>query len=457
MKMRAWAWGVLAAVVVLPVRAADAGDAELALRLGLRRLAFERASAAMEALDPGAERDRAFLLAAAAKEGEGSPEDVLAWLRTVGAPPPASDWFRGRALCALGRPEEAAGILKDLLSRLEDDDPLRASVAADCARALSLSGSDREAALVLTGGGSGGGPNVSAFALAAGIDAGREPPDDVPDSLRALACAAAAVLRARAGSGPPPDEALALAARAVSLAADDPPALSECRGVELGLLAAAGRSKDAVDAARRLVAGDRSGGASEAVLSASSSLLASGDAASALALADLHDASFSDPAAESDVQRLRALSLEALGRASEAVAAWDAAAVAAAGLGDGAAAAAPPPPRPGWRRRASCLRTAARTTPPRVSGPRAPRAFRTSSPRGSTGFRRSVSPRNIPRRPRAPSKTSPHRPPVRTRRSKPSSARRSPPRPRMPPPLRRGPRRPTPPSRKGPRATTPAP
>ena len=250
MAIRAWAWVALAAAAVFPARAADAGGAELALRLGLRRLAFERASAAVEALDPGAERDRAFLVAAAAKEGEGSPEALLAWLSAVVAPPPASDWFRGRALCALGRPAEAAGLLKDLLSRLEDDDPLRASVAADCARALSLSGEDREAALVLPRGGPGGGADASVFALAAGIDAGREPPDDVPDSLRALACAAAAVLRARVGSGPPPDEALALAARAVSLAADDPPALSECRGVELGLLAAAGRSKDAVDAAR---------------------------------------------------------------------------------------------------------------------------------------------------------------------------------------------------------------
>jgi len=339
MAIRAWAWVALAAAAVFPARAADAGGAELALRLGLRRLAFERASAAVEALDPGAERDRAFLVAAAAKEGEGSPEALLAWLSAVVAPPPASDWFRGRALCALGRPAEAAGLLKDLLSRLEDDDPLRASVAADCARALSLSGEDREAALVLPRGGPGGGADASVFALAAGIDAGREPPDDVPDSLRALACAAAAVLRARAGSGPPPDEALALAARAVSLAADDPPALSECRGVELGLLAAAGRSKDAVDAARRLVAGERSGGASDAVLAAASSLLASGDAASALALAELHDASFSDPSAEPGVQRLRALSLEALGRASEAVAAWDAAAGAAAAAGGGAAAA----------------------------------------------------------------------------------------------------------------------
>lgn len=319
--------------------AAGADEAELALRLGLSRLAFERASAALDALDPGPERDRAFLLAAAAKEGEGSPEAVAEWVRTVVSPPPAADWFRGRALCGLGRPAEAAALLKDLLSRLEDDNPIRPSVVADCARALSLAGSDREAALVASRAPGTGGAKVSVFALAAGIDAGAEPPDDVPDSVRALAFAAAAVLRARGASGPPPDEALALAARAVSLASDDPAALSECRGVELELLAARGRSGDAVDAARRLVAGERSGGASEAVLSAASSLLARGDAESALALAELHDASFSDPSSEPGAQRLRALSLEALGRASEAVAAWDAAAAAAAAAGDPDAAA----------------------------------------------------------------------------------------------------------------------
>ena len=336
---------VAAALLATPVSGSEAAAAaaELALRLGLADIALERASAAMESMPPGPGRDRVFLVAAAATERGAAPSETLSWLENQAGAPPAAEWFRGRALLSLGRTEEAAETLRRFVSGLGAGDPVAGSAREDLAHALSLLGENAEASRVMAEAADGEGAPADAFELATRIADGGDAGLDAPPSVRALALAAAAAMRcskdgpaSAAGSS---GEALALAEKAVETAGDDPAVLSECRGVLLGLQALRGESGQTLETARLLVSGERSGGASAAVLAAASSLLARGEAEDALALADLHESSFSLPEPEPETQRLRALALEKLDRAAEAVAAWDAAAEAATAQGGSALAA----------------------------------------------------------------------------------------------------------------------
>ena len=130
-------------------RPTPADMAEAALRDGIPSLAFDAATNALALAETDAARERAFEIAAAARERTASPADMLAWLdEAAGALegiPPAADYFRARALAALGRHAEAIRLLRPLAGGALGESPLTASVRRDLAYSLGVSGRVAEA------------------------------------------------------------------------------------------------------------------------------------------------------------------------------------------------------------------------------------------------------------------------------------------------------------------------
>ena len=375
-----------------PEAAAPPSDvAEAALRDDIPSLAFDAATNALALAETDAERDRAFALAAAARERTAAPADMIAWLdETVPSSllrdgvPPAADYFRARAFAALGRHGEAIALLRPLAGGALGDSPLAASARRDLAYSLGVSGRVSEA-LELAGGSepenapaaldlarlllSAGEPDralglleplcadtnappaVAApaallRALALG-DAGAvsnalealEPVagsagTNAPPDVRALALAARAAFLADAG-GVPSAEAVALAGEAAGLAVSRAARL-DCDLALFSLLARIPGDADAIGVARTnlVSAAPDFPPVAAAVRDAAASRLGAGDATNALAFADLFLSSFADAPDEAAVLRVRAAALAALDRYDEASAAHLRAAEFAAAAGD---------------------------------------------------------------------------------------------------------------------------
>ena len=308
--------GAAAARADAPAGPADV--AEAALRDGIPALAFDAATGALARAESPEARKRAFALAAAARERTASPADVIAWLdETVSASPAgeeipaAADYFRARALAALGRHDEAIRLLRPLTGDSLGDSPLAAAARRDLAYSLGVSGLVPEALSALDS-----------------VDEEEPPPD-----LRALALASRALLL-----DPADTNALALAEEAAALA-ESPAARLDCNVALLRLRARSDEAGGETAAlARSLVAAAPGHPAVAAgVRVAAAARLAAGDAETALALADLFVASFADSADEAAVLRLRADALAELDRPDEAAAAYLRAAEFAAAAGDEAA------------------------------------------------------------------------------------------------------------------------
>lgn len=366
-----------------PVDPADV--AEAALRDGLPALAFDTATNALSRAETPEARERAFSLAAAARERVAAPADMIAWLdETVpavllpGGVPPAADYFRARALAALGRHGEAIRLLRPLaggalagsplesparrdlayslgvsgrvseaLALLDKSAPGNAAAALDLARLFLSAGRPREALGLLEplcADGADPSPAAASAALLRALALGNagdatnalEALEAVPGAdpdTRALALASRAVLL-----GPAATNALALAGEALALA-ESAAARLDCGLALLRLRARAGGDGDGVAALARSLVAAAPGfpPVAAGVRDAASARLAAGDAETALALADLFVASFADSADEAAVLRLRAEALAALDRWDEAAAAHLRAAEFAAATGDEAA------------------------------------------------------------------------------------------------------------------------
>lgn len=377
-----------------PVSAADV--AEAALRDGIPSLAFDASTNALALAETDADRNRAFELATAARERIASPADMLAWLDET-APavlsrdgvPPAADYFRARALAALGRHDEAIRLLKPLaggalgdsplaaparrdlayslgvsgrvaeaLALLDRPEPRDASAALDLARLLLSAGQPREAlglleplcadpaappavaapAALLRAVALGDGGSVSEA-----LDAlDRVEAADVPPDVRALALATRAVLSGAAATNATAlaEEAAALAEEAAALA-ESSAARLDCNLALLRLRArvpGAEAGAETAALARELVAAAPDfPPVAAGVRDAAAARLDADDPAAALALADLFAASFADAPDEAAVLRLRADALSELGRPDEAAAACLRAAELSAAAGDEAA------------------------------------------------------------------------------------------------------------------------
>ena len=381
---------------------APAEVAEAALRDNIPALAFDAATNAFALAGTAAERELAFELAAAARERTAAPADMIAWLDEAipaalapAGVPPAADYFRARALAALGRHAEAIRLLEPLAGGALGDSSLAAPARRDLAYSLGVSGRVAEALGLLDRGdpadapaaldlarlllSSGDSPRALALLEPLCADTNAPPAFAAPAALlRALALSdtgavtnALEALEALGGGpaatnapAPPPDiRALALASRAVLLAeggsdpatnalalADEAAALAQSSAARLdcGLArlrvrarAAAVPADDVPEAARALVAAAPGFAAVAAgVRDAAQARLASGDATNALALANLFVASFAESPEEAAVLHLRAAALAEMGNHDEAAAAHLRAAEFAAASGDAAARAA---------------------------------------------------------------------------------------------------------------------
>ena len=371
-------------------RPTPADMAEAALRDGIPSLAFDAATNALALAETDAARERAFEIAAAARERTASPADMLAWLdEAAGALegiPPAADYFRARALAALGRHAEAIRLLRPLAGGALGESPLTASVRRDLAYSLGVSGRVAEALelfgrpepgnapaaldlarLLLSAGeperalglleplcadtnapsavakpaallrafalSESGAVSNALEALEAAAESGA---GDLPDDIRALALSSRAVLLAEAG-GDPATNALALAEEAVALART-PSFRLDCNLALLRLRArepGEGNGAEATALARTVVAAAPDfPPVVAAVRDAAAARLEADDPTAALALADLFAASFADTPDEAAVLRLRAAALTELDRYDEASAAHLRAAEFAAAAGD---------------------------------------------------------------------------------------------------------------------------
>ena len=356
---------------------APAEVAESALRDGIPSLAFDEATNALALAETPAVRERAFELAAAARERTVPPDGMLAWLDSFAESweePPAADYFRARALASLGRHDEAIALLRPLAARdLPADSPLVAPARRDLAYSLGVSGRVGEALELLERGDPADAPaalDLARLLLSSGdprralvflgpLCAETNAPPEVaapaallralalrdtgaasnalealepfcalatnapalPPDIRALALVSRAVLlRETAGEGAA-SNALALVERAAGLEGLPPAARLDCGLARLRLRAldAAVPAPDVPAAARALVAAAPDFPAvPDAVREAAAARLAAGDATNAFELADLFVSSFSESPDEASVLRVRAAALAALGRHDEA-------------------------------------------------------------------------------------------------------------------------------------------
>ena len=342
-----------------PQIVSPAETAVSALRDGLPSIASNAADEALSASETTSERESAFTLKAAAQERILAPEDFLAWLDSVPDDPPKNpaDYYRARALSALGRHAEAIPLLEHLRSRLPSDSLLAQPALRDHAYALAAAGRPAEAsavlreaktaadadqnsialdlaglllssrqyheaielltpltavtnnvettapaALLLARAYTGIGASSNALiALAAVPAANRE----ISRDTRATALAATALLRADAGA--PLDDVLDLARAAIDLSSE-PETKLECQGAYLRLLAQYDRNEEALELARRLIASyPRNPTVAQQIRTAAERALKCDRPQTALSLINLHLASFvADPAIEAALQQLRA-------------------------------------------------------------------------------------------------------------------------------------------------------
>ncbi|MGN0843928.1 MAG: hypothetical protein ACI4QT_01755, partial [Kiritimatiellia bacterium] len=336
-----------------------AETAASALRDGLPSIASNAADEALAGSSSPSEHESAFTLKAAAQERILAPADFLAWLDSVAANAPKNpaDYYRARALSALGRHAEAIPLLASLRSRLPVNSLLAQPALRDHAYALAAAGRPAEASVVLreakTASGSdqhsitldlahlllasrqyqeaielltpltavtnntettapaalllaraytGIGASTNALIALAAIPAADR---EISRDTRATALAATALLRADAGT--PCDDVLEIARSAIDLSSE-PETRLECQGTYLRLLAQYDQNEDALELARRLVASDpRNPLVAQQIRTAAERALKNNHPKTALSLLNLHLSSFAaDPAIEAALQQLRA-------------------------------------------------------------------------------------------------------------------------------------------------------
>lgn len=355
-----------------------AATAEAALRDGLPSIAGDAADAALlEAATP-AESEAAFTLKAAAQERILAPDAMLAWINAVSnAPANPADYYRARALSALGRSGEALPLLDALRARLPADSVLAQPALRDHAYALAANGDPAGAAAVLREAESAVGGDRATITLDLAhllLSTGRDPEavellqplsadtnnpsaaasasillaraynsagavsnavlvlasvpaanESISRDIRATALAASALLQAETAPDDAAGEtkALDLSRQALALAAD-PDTVEECEGTHLRLLARYGHAEPAIELARRLIAAHpRSTRTAEALRAAAALALDHGSLTNALDLAELHLSSIAaNPATEASLQALRARCFALLDRHPEAAIAY---------------------------------------------------------------------------------------------------------------------------------------